>query len=122
MSILHYFNSLVLLHHYYKAKHILHSLNLPEDSHPPESAASWERSDWPGCTQGYAASLHPGKIPQCLIILKLLLVTHIRFFCHAYLHNYKTNPMTILKQAEKLKKKYLPPQVFHLIYYYCNGL
>jgi hypothetical protein len=30
--------------------------------------------------------------------------------------------MTILKQAEKLKKKYLPPQVFHLIYYYCNGL
>lgn len=80
MSTIYYFNPLVLLHHYHKAKHILHSLkwpNLPADSHPPESAASWERSDWPGCTQGYAASLHPGKIPQYLIILKLLLITHI---------------------------------------------
>ena len=40
------------------------SLELPEDSHPPGSAASWERSDWPGCTQGCAESLHPGKNPN----------------------------------------------------------
>lgn len=39
-------------------------LGLPEDSHPPGSAASWERSDWLGCTQGCAESLHPGKNPN----------------------------------------------------------
>ena len=65
-------------------------LELPEDSHPPGSAASWERSDWPGCTQGCAESLHPGKNPNVQIISKLLL--HVWFFCHVQQHNHNENP------------------------------